>query len=98
MYHSNFSTHATARMGQRGIPNALVGLILSEHDRCVPVGHGCECLSISRREVQSLKGAYSSQLLDAAPRHAVLLGRKDRIVTVLKLHAGMRGRIYRKGR
>ncbi len=98
MSQLNISNHAISRIGQRGIPSVLIEIILSEYDRSIPVGDGCECLSISRQEISFLKGSYSNQLLDAATKHGVLINNEGRIVTVMKLKAGKHGRSYRKSR
>ena len=95
---NSLTEHAQSRLQQRGVPIAVLSLVLDEFDRCVPVGGQCESLSISRRQANTLVGSYPRQLVDAATRLAVILNERGRVVTVMKQHRNKRAKAYRAGR
>jgi hypothetical protein len=94
---NTLSAHAKRRIQQRGIPVAVLELVLAEHDRCTPVGDGCSSIWLSRQEADRLRTRYPNQLVDAATRHAVISNKDGQLVTVLKIARGKRGRWYRRG-
>lgn len=87
---TTFSKHAARRMQQRGIPMAVIDLLLAECDRCTPVGGGCTLLSLSRKAADGLRGDYSNQLIDAAKRTRLICNDSGGLVTVEKIHTGKR--------
>lgn len=86
------SRHAERRIGQRGVPRALLHLLLQHGDHEVDVGDGCVALSCSRDAVRDLPASLGERVGKLV---AVLAG--DRIVTVLHA-AGPAGRAYRRGK
>ncbi len=93
----DLSCHAAVRSQARGVPLDLVEAILDYADRTVPVGGGCESLSISRKGL----GRIPSHIMPPAARDrlanlAVIVdGSSERVVTVMHMH-GRQARRYRR--
>ena len=93
----SLSRHAQTRIQQRGVPHALLYLLLETADIDAPAGGGCRILRVSRKRLKdtSLRERVGSDI-DRLARCAVLwCDRTHSIVTVLHHHDGANGRRYR---
>ena len=50
----NFTSHAQARVQQRGIKKEIIDFILTEADQDKPAGRGCRSLFVSKRKLDKL--------------------------------------------
>lgn len=88
---TTLSSHAERRCQNRGVRHNLVAAILQHADVDTVIGDDCRLLRVHRRTANALA------LDDRLARYAVIWSDTNaRIVTVLPVHQGRRGRRYRK--
>lgn len=92
------SQHAWLRAQQRGVPHAVIDMVLDHADVCVSVGSGCTALRLSKRRLsdQDLRQDLQSDLDRAARITVVLSDDTGEVVTVMHDHGGREGRRYRR--
>lgn len=82
------SRHARRRCQQRGVPGAVLAALLDWADRSVPVGGGCEAVSLSRRAGAWLRRAgWPAALLERLVGLTAILSPMGEVVTVLHANA-----------
>lgn len=92
------SQHAAVRAQQRGVPHAVIDLVLDHADVSIPVGSGCSALRLSKRRLagRDLRRELRSALDRAAGITLIMSDDTGEIVTVLHDHGGREGRRYRR--
>lgn len=79
----SFTSHAQARVQQRGIKKEVIDFILMEADQDKPAGRGCRSLFVSKRKLAKL--VKNNELM---PKFAsrvsgvVIVEAEDEIVTI----------------
>src|SRR4051794_26772869 len=89
------STHATARLSQRGVPHRLVDLVLAHGDITLHAGEDCESIRLSRDATNAL-AEFSELSPDDVARASrlVLIVNARGLITALRPARGARGRPY----
>ena len=83
--------HARRRIGQRGITNRFIKALLTHANSEVSVGGGIVALSVTRSRAQNLN------IDDQLHRYTALVSDNGTLVSVIPMHLGPRGRVYRRG-
>lgn len=92
----DLSQHGRTRCQQRGVPATLLVALLDLADRGVPVGGGCEALSLSRRGARRLRqGGYPARVLERLDGATAILSPDGGVVTVLHAQARRYRRAWR---
>lgn len=82
------SRHARRRCQQRGVPGTLAAALMDSADRSVPVGEGCEAISLSRRGAARLRRlGWPAALLERLVRIVAVLSPAGEVVTVMHAYA-----------
>lgn len=96
----SMSRHAETRANQRGVTSAMIDALLDHADFEMSAGRGCSVLRVSKewlkdKELRRKLGGSADRLGKLA-----LVWSEDagEVVTVLRHHAGAKGRRYRRGR
>ena len=90
--------HAALRAQQRGVPHAVIAMILDHADVSTPVGSGCSALRLSKERLhdRALRAAFRSGLDRAANVTLLVDDSTSDIVTVLHDRGGREARRYRR--
>ena len=96
-----FGVHANARMQQRGIRPAVAHLIMKYADREIYVGKGLTSVSVSKRWAIRLgeEGKVRPDMVEKLTGKSVVVANDNtasRVVTVMHVEAGQKGRHHRK--
>jgi hypothetical protein len=83
--------HARRRIGQRGITNRFLNALLMHANTEVSVGGGVVALSVTPSRAQNLN------IDDKLHRYTALVSDNGALISVIPLHPGHRGRVYRRG-
>ena len=94
-----FTRHAERQAVQRGIREDTIDAVIAEGDNVQFIGKGCVAISTSRTRIRELIAeGVARTTLEAMKDLAIVMGSNNRIVTVMRLKPGARGRHYRRGR